>query len=105
MIFRIVTRGALRELRICELVVGPDRLSVRVAQQLVRELCSTRDVDYAAAMAPSGSTHRDVLRPVGFLPIPRVGPTLTVRALRDDVAPDPLRLSSWHLSVGDLELF
>ncbi len=103
--FRLVSRGDLRELRVCDLIVPPDAGSVRCARRLLRELCSTSGADYAAAMAAPGTPARRALMASLFLPVPRVGPVLTVRPLSSRVAPDPRHRNSWNLSIGDLELF
>jgi GNAT superfamily N-acetyltransferase len=106
-VFRLKHKGALRELRLCDIVLGRAPGAWTLGRQLVRDVVDTTECDYAAAMAMSGSPEASVLASCGFIPAPHVGPTLTVRALapRPSAAADPLRRSSWRLSIGALELF
>lgn len=106
-IFRLKRVGALRELRLCDIVLGPSRSAITLGRRIVRAIVRDADCDYAAAMAAHGSPEANLLAGCGFLPLPRSGPILTVRALapRPTSAPDPLRRSSWRLSIGALELF
>jgi GNAT superfamily N-acetyltransferase len=106
LVFRHKPRGKLVELRLCEILVGPDGRSHRIARRLVRRLIAQSGADFAAAMTVTGASASTVLAPLGFLPVPRLGPVMTSFPL---AAPghgiDPLRKSSWHVSIGDLELF
>lgn len=105
-IFRYRTRGRLRELRLCEVLVGTSLASVRRASSLVRAVLRETSADYAVAMAASRTPARRALLCSGFLPVPRLGPVLTVRPLsRRDGETMPLHRSAWRLSIGDLELF
>jgi GNAT superfamily N-acetyltransferase len=105
-IFRAKDGGPLRELRLCETLVGPTREARRNARRLLRGVLRDSDADYVTGMAVAGSPEQAVLLGSGFMPAPRLGPIMTVRALNDSAAPvDPLRRSNWQLSAGDLELF
>lgn len=105
-IFRHRTRGRLRELRLCEVLMGPSRASARRGSSLVRAVLRDTSADYAVAMAASKTPARRALLLSGFVPIPRLGPVLTVRPLiREDGEILPLHRSAWRLSIGDLELF
>lgn len=104
-IFRVRRRGDLRELRLCETLVGPGRSAPRRAGALIRKLVHDMPVDYAVAMGAAGTLERRALLAAGFVPAPRSGPILTVRPLYALPEPDPLQRSSWRLSIGDLELF
>ena len=97
-------RGRLREVTISELLVTPSTRGARVARMLLSELIDTADTDYVAACAASGTTARQALARVGFLPAPCIGPHFTTRRL-SSVGLDPSRWASWRCSIGDLELF
>jgi N-acetylglutamate synthase-like GNAT family acetyltransferase len=105
-VYRMKRKGALRELRLCDIVLGAEPAK-SVGRRIVRDVVHASGCDYAAAMAVHGSPEASVLASCGFMPIPHVGPILTVRALSPQSAatPDPLRRSSWRLSIGALELF
>lgn len=106
-VFRMRSRGSMRELRLCEILVGRGRPSRKVARDLIGDLVRSTSADYASAMSPRGCRSAPVLGRVGFLPVPRLGPILTVRpvATGPRETPDPTHRSSWRVSIGDLELF
>lgn len=103
-VLRTRRRGALSEIRICDVVAGPAAGARWNAVALLRGAARVADADVAIAMP--GSVPDAWMAMAGYLPVPKVGPVLTVYPL--NVAPgtpDPLVRSSWRLSVGDLELF
>jgi GNAT superfamily N-acetyltransferase len=105
-IFRLKSRGSLRELRLCEVLVGPSGDSISRAAELIRNAIRAVRPDYAVAMASARTVERRVLLRAGFLPAPRVGPILTVRsldAMANGYVPD--EWEAWRVSIGDLELF
>lgn len=103
---RYKAQDALVEFRLCELLTGPGRRSRRMARQLIQRIHRESGADYMSAMAPAGSTEQRVLLSTGFLPAPRLGPILTVRPLNAVLDGPALgKRSSWHLAIGDLELF
>jgi GNAT superfamily N-acetyltransferase len=105
-LFRYKRRGALLELRICDLLIGQGSRSAALAVRLVRQLRHKGGADYISGMASRGTTEKKVLLRSGFLPGLRIGPILTVRPLamnRGSI--DPARKDSWGASIGDLELF
>ena len=104
--FRMKGRNGTREMRLCDIVIGSDRTSMRLGRRLVRELADGRWGDYAVGMGATGTPEQRVLLGAGFLPAPRVGPILTVRPLPSGSnGVSPQRRSVWRLSIGDLELF
>jgi GNAT superfamily N-acetyltransferase len=106
LVVRSRRRGALREIRVCDIVVGPSRAANRNARSLLRLLPHLADVDVVLAMDTRRSRLRRALFASGFVPAPRSGPVLTAFVFPGEYAvPDPRRLSSWGTSVGDLELF
>lgn len=106
LIFRHRARGELRELRFTEILAGPSRTAARRAAALLRETIQSSGADYAVAMAAPGTRARRALLLSGFLPVPRLGPVLTVRPLTSrDPATMVLNRSAWRFSIGDLELF
>jgi GNAT superfamily N-acetyltransferase len=99
-IFRVRRRGRLWETALTELIVRPgDR---GAARRLLREVTSAAASDYVICAFPAGSTPAHAARRSGFLATRR-GITLAVKPLRR-TDPDPGRLSSWGLFLGDLEL-
>lgn len=104
-IFRLRPRNGLIELRLCEVLSGPGRRSIRRARGLIHEVIDAIRPDFTVAMAASGTPERHVLMGAGFLPAPRVGPILTIRPLAGNDDNDLLDWSGWRTSIGDLELF
>jgi GNAT superfamily N-acetyltransferase len=103
---RLRPRGRLLELRVCQVMLGRSRASTLLARDLLRKIARNTGVDYAVALGAPRSPERRALIRAGFLPAPRLGPTLTVRRLSPSpVRPDPTRRVDWRLSIGDLELF
>jgi GNAT superfamily N-acetyltransferase len=103
-VLRSNLRRGLREVVLSELLIGADGAADAAA--LLRDVTTAIDADYLVAHAPGGSRHAQVLRRAGFVPVPRVGPHFAVRPLSpaaEDMA--ATRLSAWHLSLGDLEVF
>jgi GNAT superfamily N-acetyltransferase len=105
-LFRIKRQGALRELRLCDVLVAPTLRSVGIARSLVRQAVRGSGVDFASGMAAGGTPERRALMLAGFLPAPRLGPILTVRPLHaESISVDLLNRPSWRPSIGALELF
>jgi hypothetical protein len=105
-IFRIRARGAIKELRLCEILVNSSNQSIKLATQLIKEISKGDRVDYVAALTASHTPERRALQNSGFFLAPRVGPVLTVLPLSLNAeGPDLLRRQTWRLSIGDLELF
>jgi len=91
-VFRFRRRGTAVEAVICDLLVpGEDRT---LGGELCRRVLEVAGADYALCLGRP--------RARGFLPLPRQGPMLTWRALRDMPRPS---LHEWDLSLGDVELF
>ncbi|MGI9606331.1 MAG: GNAT family N-acetyltransferase [Acidimicrobiales bacterium] len=88
LIFRLRTRGALRELVVAERLGDVDAASERAA---IREVITATGADHALSGAGTAGTST----------IRRIGPRLTLRPLAS-ANPDPDHLR-W--SMGDLELF
>ena len=106
LVHRMVYRGSLRELRLCELLTTEAAASVGILRGLIKDAIHHARPDYVAAMAASGTFAQKALQALGFVPIPRLGPLLTVRPLRlPSEIPSPLLRSSWRLAIGDLEIF
>lgn len=98
-IFRGRLRRQMSEVTVTE--VFGDRLEAAV---LLRQVARKATVDHLAASAPRGSEARAALGTAGFVPLPGAGSVLTVRPLGNHPDPDPLRMESWELSLGDIEL-
>ena len=105
-LFRLKRQGAFRELRVCDLLVGPEKRSTAAASALLRSVVRRSGADYGSAMAGAGTREHAALWRSAFLPAPHVGPIFTVRPLAPDVSPvDPKAIANWRLSIGALELF
>ena len=105
-VFRGRWRSGLREISLGEVLVTPTPQGRRRGRALLRRLAREVEADYLVAAAARGTPERGTLARTGFLPVPRAGLYLTVRELdRPPGTPDPLKLSSWRFSIGDLEIF
>jgi GNAT superfamily N-acetyltransferase len=105
-VLRARQRGALRELRICDAVVGPTREARANLRALVRQAPRVADADVVLAIASGRPSLQGALLAAAFVPVPRAGPILTAYPLAAAAAPpDPRRLEQWAASIGDLELF
>ena len=105
-ICRIKRRRQLRELTICDLFVEPTLAGVKEAAQSIRAAVRLSSPDYVVAALRQSGPETAALVASGFVPAPRLGPIVTVRELAGWAgAPDPRSPSSWHASIGDLELF
>lgn len=98
-------RLGLRELMICEFLVGYG--SAPHMRELIAHLIEMTNVDYLLASATPGTQHWGLLRRAGFIPLPRrTGPNFTVYPLNYPARePDPALLEHWQFSLGDLEVF
>ena len=97
-LFRVRPRRSLWEITVAEvLVAGGDRQTTR---RLLRKVAAASDVDHLALHAPIGIAAARA----GFLPAPG-GISFVAKPLRGGLVPDPSSLSSWALSLGDLEVF
>lgn len=89
---RLRRRGSAREAVLAEMLVPRDESRAR--RRLVREVMGTvrSEADYVLALG----------RVPRFIPVSRLGPVLTTRGL---AYPPPLSVSSFALTLGDIELF
>ncbi len=101
---RLNQMRGLVELRVCELLHTPDAEGKRLAKRLLRDRLRRQPHDFASLMPGPGEGWAALRR--GFVTVPRSGLTLTARPIgKTAIKPDPLRLESWALSTGDVELF
>jgi hypothetical protein len=101
-IFRVRPRAALWESTISELLVEPrDKATTR---ELLRQVNRAASVDHLACHLPTRSTTAWGTYSSGFLPS-MAGVTLVVNPLNRSLDLDATCLSSWALSLGDLEVF
>jgi GNAT superfamily N-acetyltransferase len=101
-VFRVRRRGRLWETTVSDLVV-PDGDS-QTARRLLRRVVRASDVDHLTCTFPARTAPSRAAGQVGFFRAPR-GMTLVVKALSPDLSPDPRKLASWGLPLGDLEVF
>jgi GNAT superfamily N-acetyltransferase len=105
-IVRFKDDRGLRELRLCEVLVADSRASRAMGRELLHDILRSAGADYATAMAGARGPAGRVLIRCGFVPVPHLGPVMTIRPLNGTVnGLNPLRRSDWALSIGDLELF
>ncbi|MGH2735860.1 MAG: GNAT family N-acetyltransferase, partial [Actinomycetota bacterium] len=99
-IFRVRARGALWETTIAEVIVRPG--DERAAREVLRRATRAARVDHITTHSPDGSAAARACPRAGFVPSRR-GLVLFVNPLRSDLQPAPTALSSWALSLGDVE--
>lgn len=105
-IYRVKQRGPIRELRICDLLVGRGARCQRIAGELMRAVVHDEPAHYATGMAAPGTAERNALARALFVPAPRVGPILTALPLSG--APElsgVVAPAAWRATIGDLEIF
>jgi GNAT superfamily N-acetyltransferase len=100
-IFRVRPRGGLWESTVAEVLAGGDPA---VARRLLRRVARAAPADHLTFAAPAGSAAARAATRAGFLPSP-VGISMVANPLRPGIRPDPSRLGSWSLTLGDLEVF
>lgn len=104
-VMRSRRRGSIRELRLCDLVLGRTAVARRNMRRLLSEATRASNVDVILAMRPPGLPAHTLLR-AGYVPAPRTGPILTAYPLSGPTdLPDPRKLGNWGPAIGDLELF
>ena len=101
-LFRVRRRGSLWEASVADIIVRPG--DVWTARRLLRRVARAASVDHVACSFPLGSEQARAARGPAILR-PRGGPTLTAKAVRGDLRPDPYECRSWALCLGDLEVF
>jgi GNAT superfamily N-acetyltransferase len=103
-ILRPNQRSGLREVMICELLLGTAEVGRTL--EVLRGLTVAVEADYLVAHAARRSLTYRALRRAGFVPVSRLGPHLVVRTLAPEAASiSPASAASWDLSLGDLEVF
>ncbi|HET7325919.1 MAG TPA: GNAT family N-acetyltransferase [Nocardioidaceae bacterium] len=98
---RMRRRGPLAEFTLSDLLVRDgDR---HTARQLLRTARGS-GADHVAVHTSAGSEAERVALSTGYLTVPRNGMELVANPRRT-TSVDPLRLTSWQLSLGDVEVF
>jgi GNAT superfamily N-acetyltransferase len=100
--FRLRSEGPLWGQSVGEVLVAPG--DTRTARELLGAVRRSADAAYVASSFPRGTAVADAARSVVSLKAPR-GMTFVAKPLRPGIEPDPLLLSSWALSTGDVEVF
>ena len=99
-IFRVRPRGGLWETTISEFIVrSNDGPTVR---RLLREVARSAHSDHITCRLPDGRVGRPSR--YGLVAVPK-GITLVARDFGHGSVADPMRIESWSLSLGDLEVF
>ncbi|MEA2556662.1 MAG: hypothetical protein QOG88_200 [Actinomycetota bacterium] len=101
-VLRLRARGDLREAVVCEALAAPG--AARSLGGMLARIPREAGADHAVAHVGPGWPAADLLSGAGYRRMPRGGMTFTVRSL-SGATPDPLRASSWSLTLGDLEVF
>lgn len=106
LLVRTRQRGLLRELRICDAVVGPGPHAGRHARDLLREVSQRASVDVVVAMSEGMAFKRWLLLRARFIPVPYSGPILTTYPLAlSPGLPSPTSLRAWGGAIGAFEFF
>jgi GNAT superfamily N-acetyltransferase len=94
-------RGGLREFTLSEVIVrdGDRQTAGRLLRAVTRSGC-----DHVAAHLTPGSALPTAGRRHGYFQVPGQGMLLAAKPLAA-LGPDPTRVDSWRLSLGDLEVF
>jgi len=100
-LFRVRPRGRLWETSVAEAIVRPG--DARSARRLLAAVVHAAPVDHVACRFPAMSAAARGARRNGAVRGPW-GVTLIANPLRE-IRPDPLRIGSWGVSLGDLEVF
>jgi hypothetical protein len=93
-VFRCRRRGRAIEATVCDVLVP--EADPRARGRLLRRVRAAAGADYLMAL-----DHRPI-GPGPLVRVPRLGPTLTARALG---ATPPGHVRDWALTLGDVELF
>jgi GNAT superfamily N-acetyltransferase len=101
-IFRVRPRGAAWEATVTELIVRPG--DAGAARRVLRAIGRAAPVDHLTCHFPPRTTAARAAAACGYVRTPR-GITFVVNPLTQDIDPDPTELTSWALSLGDLEVF
>ncbi len=101
-IFRVRPHGQLWEFWVAELLVPPGER--KTAQSLLKQIRQAAPVDNLRGIFPKGTTAAYAARRRGFIRS-RFGVMFFVNHLGGAVRPDPTRMDSWALSLGDVEIF
>ena len=105
-VYRVRRRRGLRELTLCDVLAERSSAGLRSAVGTIRALMRSVSPDYAVAAAHRDPFEASVMVASGFVPAPGIGPVVVVRPLGTSASlPDPLSLSNFHQSIGDMELF
>jgi GNAT superfamily N-acetyltransferase len=96
-VFHLRRRGAALEAVVCDALLPAG--AAPALPSLLRPLADETGADYLIRLDHRGPDRSSAPR---FIPVPRVGPVLTVRAVGRR---PPTDLASWALSLGDIELF
>jgi GNAT superfamily N-acetyltransferase len=99
-LFRVRPRGELLEATVGD-VLGGDRAA---AARVLRRIARAAPVDHVTCSFPSGTTLSRASAAAGFIPA-MTGPTLVALPLSDRIGRDVGDLSSWALTLGDVEVF
>lgn len=102
-IYRTNTRYGLKEAVMCELFLA--RPDDGLCRELLQNMKSMLNADYVICYFAEESPIRKILDGNRFWTVPRLGMDFTTRPLSREIPIDPSNLSSWSLSMGDLELF
>jgi len=102
-ILRPNMRFGLKEIILDEMFLSEN--DEGLAFSLLDELKRCLKADYIIAYFPRRSFQREVLCRHGFHQVPRGGQNFIVKPLASYLPCDPATLTSWDLSLGDLEIF
>jgi len=100
-VFRVRSRGRLCEAMVTELLVR--RGDHATGRRLLRRVVHAAGVDHLTCSFPEGTSARRASRACGFVSTGKG--VMLVANLLGPVSPDPRRLESWAITLGDVEVF
>ncbi len=99
-------RRNLHELSISEILIGTGKKSMDIGNRIMDEILHQTKADYLVAIAARNTPEASLLKRLRFLPLPGVGPVLTVKPINDPrFSINICDWTNWRCSIGDLEIF
>jgi hypothetical protein len=100
-IFRVYERRGLRIASVCELLIGPDDLTL--GRRLLRDVAHASGADLLTCHFARHSTQRRAALRAGFVRTHRqLLPAM--RRVSSDISPDPTLSDSWAMCLGDFDM-
>jgi hypothetical protein len=105
LVSRLRQRSGLCELALSDLIFRPSRRGLEAATETIRRTVRQNPSDYVLASVRHSGWEAAALGACGFVPLPGIGPVVTVRDLSIPAPGSALLPQGLQASIGDLELF